>query len=113
MASMFTHGVLMTGHRTDAFNGYTAPTKREIEVGLMIAHGFRGKDIARHLQISPATVKVHRDNLMRKVGVHNGVQLLMWMLQNGYVKVKEETDSAVRAETKDDDSGAGTTSEAG
>lgn len=53
----------------------TALTVRETEILDFIAHGLTSKQIARQLNISPYTVNTHRDNLRRKLGVHNGAQL--------------------------------------
>lgn len=53
----------------------TALTVREAEILDFIAHGLTSKQIARQLNISPYTVNTHRDNLRRKLGVHNGAQL--------------------------------------
>ncbi|MGE0350418.1 response regulator transcription factor [Hydrogenophaga sp.] len=53
----------------------TALTVRETEILDFIARGLTSKQIARELNISPYTVNTHRDNLRRKLGVHNGAQL--------------------------------------
>lgn len=53
----------------------TPLTARESEVLDLIAQGLTSKQIARCLSISPYTVNTHRDNLRRKLGVHNGAQL--------------------------------------
>jgi DNA-binding CsgD family transcriptional regulator len=50
-------------------------TAREAEILDLIAQGLTSKQIARRLGISPYTVNTHRDNLRRKLGVHNGAQL--------------------------------------
>ena len=50
-------------------------TARESEILDLIAQGLTSKQIARQLSISPYTVNTHRDNLRRKLGVHNGAQL--------------------------------------
>ena len=79
----------MTGVRAGATDE-KPPSPREIEVGKMIAHGFRNKDIARHLSISESTVHVHRYNLMKKVDAHNAAQLVMWLVRNGYMAIEED-----------------------
>ncbi len=53
----------------------TPLTAREAEILDLIAQGYTSKEIARKLDISPYTVNTHRDNLRRKLGVHNGAQL--------------------------------------
>ena len=53
----------------------TSLTAREAEILDLIAQGLTSKQIARQLNISPYTVNTHRDNLRRKLNVHNGTQL--------------------------------------
>ncbi len=60
---------------TSATAADAALTVRETEILHFIAHGLTSKQIARELNISPYTVNTHRDNLRRKLGVHNGAQL--------------------------------------
>jgi FixJ family two-component response regulator len=44
-------------------------TKREIEVCGLLVQGLRSKDIAAYLQITPATIKVHKARVMKKLQV--------------------------------------------
>jgi len=50
-------------------------TEREAEVSRLIADGLSSKEIARMLLISPATVNVHRRNIMLKTGVRKAAAL--------------------------------------
>lgn len=38
--------------------------------------GRTSKEIARQLKISPLTVRKHRENVMRKLGVHSMAELI-------------------------------------
>jgi len=49
-------------------------TDRECEVVALIAEGLTNKEIARKLAISPATVKVHVERLIGKLGVADRTQ---------------------------------------
>ncbi|MEE4154844.1 MAG: response regulator transcription factor [Erythrobacter sp.] len=49
-------------------------TKREREVVALVAEGLTNKEIARKLGISPATVKVHVERLIGKLGVADRTQ---------------------------------------
>jgi DNA-binding CsgD family transcriptional regulator len=49
---------------------------REMEVLALLVAGRTSKEIARQLSISPLTVRKHRQNIMRKRGVHSLAQLL-------------------------------------
>ena len=51
-------------------------TVREIETARLILQGFSSKAIAQQLGISPETVKVHRRNVYRKLGISSQTQLL-------------------------------------
>ncbi len=51
-------------------------TAREIEVLHLIAEGLTNSEIADALIISPHTVTRHRANVMKKLGVHNRVELI-------------------------------------
>jgi len=62
-------------------------TAREREVLKLLAEGKTVRSAAAVLGVSAKTVDAHKFNLMRKVGVHNKVDLLMWALQAGVVKI--------------------------
>jgi DNA-binding NarL/FixJ family response regulator len=51
-------------------------TQREIEIVKLIAEGYTSQQMADKLFISPRTVETHRANLMKKVGVHNAIELV-------------------------------------
>lgn len=51
-------------------------TQREIEIVKLIAEGHTSQQMADKLFISPRTVETHRANLMKKVGVHNAIELV-------------------------------------
>lgn len=52
----------------------TILTGRELEVVGLVAEGLTNKEIARKLEISPATVKVHVERLIAKLGVADRTQ---------------------------------------
>ena len=49
---------------------------REREVMLLVIHGFTSKEISRRLGISDLTVRKHRENLLRKLGLRSIAQLV-------------------------------------
>jgi DNA-binding NarL/FixJ family response regulator len=51
-----------------------ALTGREREVLVCLAEGTRRRDVARHLHMSPNTVRTHLQNLMGKLGVHTAIE---------------------------------------
>jgi two-component system, NarL family, nitrate/nitrite response regulator NarL len=56
---------------------------RETQILRHLANGCSNKMIARELNISEATVKVHLNALLRKVRAANRTQAAMWALNNG------------------------------
>ncbi|MDK9703104.1 MAG: response regulator transcription factor [Sulfuritalea sp.] len=60
-------------------------SRREIQVATLLAEGKSAPDIANELHISPSTVDVHRRNLMRKLKLHNVVDLTKYAIRNGLV----------------------------
>lgn len=67
--------------RAPSASGHPAPgelaqilTSREQEVVALVAEGLTNKEIARELGISPATVKVHVERLIGKLGVADRTQ---------------------------------------
>ena len=49
-------------------------TDREREVLICLAEGIRRCDVAKHLHMSPNTVRTHLQNLMAKLGVHSAIE---------------------------------------
>jgi two-component system NarL family response regulator len=60
-------------------------SRREIQVATLLAEGKSAPDIANELHISPSTVDVHRRNLMRKLKLHNVVDLTKYAIRTGLV----------------------------
>lgn len=58
-------------------------TKREIEVLRLIAKGLSNMDIASKLFISEHTVKTHVGNLLRKLGLADRVQAVLYAIERG------------------------------
>lgn len=59
--------------------------RREREVLRLVAEGVRSNDIAVELNISPATVEVHRRNIMRKLGLRTIADLTKYAVREGIV----------------------------
>jgi DNA-binding CsgD family transcriptional regulator len=55
-------------------------TQREIDVALMILAGHSTKNMARLLGVSPATAKVHRRNLYRKLNISSQSTLFLLIM---------------------------------
>jgi DNA-binding NarL/FixJ family response regulator len=55
---------------------HTVLTTRERELLKLIIEGFKNREIADSLCISIKTVETHRTNLMKKLNVHNVVEMI-------------------------------------
>ncbi len=62
-------------------------TAREREVVKLLAEGRTVRSTAGILGLSIKTVDAHKFNLMRKLGLHNKAELVMWAIQKRVVKV--------------------------
>lgn len=65
-------------------------TPRECEILRLTVEGLSSSRIAALLSISPRTVETHRENIMKKLGMHNKTELIFHALRHGWVEVKAE-----------------------
>ncbi len=64
-------------------------TPREQEVLTLIAQGLSNTEIGEQLVISAKTVDRHRENIMRKLNLHNRVDLVKYALRKGLIDLEE------------------------
>lgn len=67
-------------------------TSREKEVIQLVAEGYKTNDIATLMAISPNTAGRHLANIMKKLDVHNRVELVRLAIQRGLVMVQRLPD---------------------
>lgn len=60
-------------------------SRRELQVATLLAEGKTAPEIAAELYISQSTVDVHRRNLMRKLELHNVVDLTKYAIRTGLI----------------------------
>jgi len=60
-------------------------TTREHEILVAVAKGETTDEIAKNLYISKHTVSRHRENLMRKLGLHNRSELVKYAIRKGLI----------------------------
>ncbi|SEN45151.1 two component transcriptional regulator, LuxR family [Pseudomonas sp. ok272] len=58
-------------------------TPRERQILSLVAQGATARDIAERFCISPFTVRKHRENLMRKLDLHNTAELAVYAVRLG------------------------------
>ncbi|WP_236024826.1 LuxR C-terminal-related transcriptional regulator [Arenibaculum pallidiluteum] len=71
-------------------------SRREIEILQCLLAGQSNKAIARELDITESTVKMHFKNLMRKIRAQNRTQAAVWAIQRGLAGPREDA-PALRA----------------
>jgi DNA-binding NarL/FixJ family response regulator len=55
-------------------------TPREYQVAMLVARGYSNKQVARFLEISDGTVKLHAHKIMEKLGVKRRYAVMMTMI---------------------------------
>lgn len=61
-------------------------TNREREIIKLVAEGKSNELIGKALEISPRTAKVHRANIMKKLGVHKSTDLVKYAIREGIIE---------------------------
>jgi two-component system response regulator NreC len=63
-------------------------TGREQEVLTWLAEGLVNREIGEQLGISPRTVARHRENIMRKLGLHSRTELVKYAIRIGLIDIE-------------------------
>lgn len=75
------------GDRKGFASPYESLTDREREILQMIVEGSSSKEIGRKLSISHRTVELHRSRMMKKLGLHNRMEVLRYALKHGILEL--------------------------
>jgi DNA-binding NarL/FixJ family response regulator len=62
--------------------GATLLTAREREIAARVGRGLSSKQIGAELAISEHTVRKHRENIARKLGLRNAAELVAWAIRH-------------------------------
>ena len=65
---------------------YESLTPRERETLAWLAQGASNKQIARTLDVAESTIKVHVQNILRKLGLQSRVQAAVYAVEHGFDK---------------------------
>lgn len=68
---------------------YKTLSPREEQLVKLFGQGLSNEEIANKLELSVATVQGHRRNVMAKVGVRSTPELIIWAIQNGFVRGRQ------------------------
>lgn len=69
----------------NATTSWETLTHREREVIKLVAEGYKNREVAEYLSISPKTVEKHRANLMKKLGLRSAADLTAYAIEKGLV----------------------------
>ena len=62
-------------------DSYELLTTREREVLQLLAEGKRNKEVAAILSLSLYTVETHRGNILQKLNLHSGAELILYAVR--------------------------------
>lgn len=65
----------------------TGLTPKEKEVLQLIAEGYSSKQIAKSFNLSLNTIHVHRNNIMKKLGIHKQAELVRYAIKEGIAQL--------------------------
>jgi len=57
------------------------------EIVELICDGYSAKEIANKLFITNRTVELHKDNIFKKFGFHNSIELVKYAIKNKIVEI--------------------------
>jgi DNA-binding NarL/FixJ family response regulator len=86
MAKLLVKDYLSQDRGTDAASTLDGLTDREQEVLRYLAEGADNEEIALALIISNKTVARHRENIMKKLGLHSRSELVRYAIRKGIIK---------------------------
>ena len=66
---------------------YKELTDREREMLKLVVEGYKTRQIADMLAITPKTVEAHKASLMRKLGIHSNLELIKYALRRGIISL--------------------------
>lgn len=61
------------------------PSKRQLEIISLLSQGYTNKEIGEKLFISELTVKTHRRNLLKKLGLKNTAELVTFSFSQNWI----------------------------
>jgi DNA-binding NarL/FixJ family response regulator len=71
----------------DKNDPYKELTDREREMLKLVVEGYKTRQIAEMLAITPKTVEAHKTSLMKKLGIHSNLELVKYALRRGIISL--------------------------
>jgi len=75
-----------SGHNQATSSDKEKLTPRERETMICIYRGESNKEIARHLDVAESTVKIHVQNILKKLNLTSRVQIAVYAVEHGMDK---------------------------
>ena len=66
-------------------DSYELLTSRERQVLQLLAEGRSNKEVATLLDLSLHTVETHRGNIMQKLNLHSGAEIILYAIRKGII----------------------------
>jgi len=88
VAELVLNGYLQRSHTHPAEPTVAKLSPREREVVQLVSEGHITKDVASILHVTPKTAETHRNNVMRKLGIHSVTELVLYAVRNNIVQVQ-------------------------
>lgn len=66
---------------------HSAISRRELEILRLVCMGYNSRQIGDRLFISEFTVQTHRRNMVKKLGLRNSHQLIVWAFKERILSV--------------------------
>ena len=67
-------------------DSYDLLTTREREILQLLAEGRSNKEVANLLNLSLYTVETHRGNILQKLNLHSGAELILYAVRKGVIR---------------------------
>lgn len=83
LANLLTSGAMMARNDAAQEDHVNGLSDREMQILNHLLNGAQNKQIARELQISEGTVKVHLKAILKKIGAQNRTQAAIWAHSQG------------------------------
>lgn len=83
LVAQFRAQTAMPAHSAPSISDRDKLTSREREIVQCLARGESNKEIARHLDVAESTVKIHVQNILKKLNLTSRVQVAVYAVEHG------------------------------
>jgi len=85
ISSMMMEEYMRQMREREVEDSYDLLTTREREILQLLAEGRSNKDVANVLNLSLYTVETHRGNILQKLNLHSGAELILYAIRKGVI----------------------------